>query len=159
MPEFFTRYGKKVAVQLEFDFSQGLTEQHHKDDCDLNIIVKNYVRTGQLPTNQSGPGVFGDFSGAPEDYAEAVRMLDEARTAFAALPSNVRKRFNNDPQQLFAFLDNPDNRAEAEKLGLVATVTDDAPETRNNDSNEKRVPGAASAPGATGEPSGEASNQ
>ena len=157
MSKFYTRYGKKVAVQLEFDFSLGLTEQHHKDDCDLNVIVKNYVRTGQLPTNQSGPGVFGDFSGSPEDYAEAVRMLDEARAAFAALPANVRKRFNNDPQQLLAFLDNPDNRAEAEKLGLVATVPG-APEARNDDQNDERVPGAT-APGATAEASGEAKQQ
>ena len=36
-----------------------------------------------------------------------------------ALSAEIRSRFGNDPQNLILFLEDPSNRPEAEKLGLV----------------------------------------
>lgn len=154
MPEFYTRYGKRVAVQLEFHFPS-LTEQHHKDACDVNFIMRQYQERGVLPEMRSG-GTFGDFTASPADFREACELVRTARERFDSLPSTVRERFNNDPAELLDFLDDPENRAEAEKLGLVATVTD-APDARAGDASV-RVTGAA-APGAEAEASGEAKNE
>lgn len=154
MPEFYTRYGKRIAVQLEFHFPS-LTEQHHKDACDVNFIMRQYQERGVLPEMRSG-GTFGDFSASPVDFREACELVRTAREKFESLPSNVRERFNNDPGALLEFLDDPANRDEAVKLGLVATVTD-APDARAGASSVC-VPGAA-APGAEAEASVEDSSK
>jgi phage internal scaffolding protein len=48
-----------------------------------------------------------------------MNALIAAESEFAALPAQLRNKFGNDPANLVQFLDNPENRAEAEKLGLV----------------------------------------
>lgn len=153
MPKFYTRYGKRIAVQLEFKFPS-LTEQHHKDDCDLNVVLTRYMKTGELPLN-TRTGVYADISDSPADYADACRIIEHARDRFAQLPSSIRDRFNNDPLQLLQFLDDPANRAEAEKLGLVATVPGDVPDARAG-ASPACVTGTAATPGATAEASSEA---
>lgn len=53
------------------------------------------------------------------DYMAANNRIVAGRNAFNNLPSKIRARFQNDPYQLLRFLDNPNNREEAIKLGLV----------------------------------------
>jgi len=94
-----------------------LTLQSAKDDCDLNLIVDRMVKTGQqLP--QASIEDYGDFSGA-EDYHTLMNKLIDAQDAFLGLDAPVRERFNNDPGQLFQFLNNENNRQEAINLGLL----------------------------------------
>jgi phage internal scaffolding protein len=92
-------------------------QQHHKDECDINVILERFGKTGQVPVNTIS-GSYGDFSGV-HDYHTAMNALIAAESEFDALPAKIRNRFANDPANLIQFLDNPDNRAEAEKLGLV----------------------------------------
>jgi len=92
-------------------------QQHHKDECDINVILERFGKTGQLPVNAIS-GNYGDFSGV-HDYHTAMNTLIAVESEFAALPANIRNRFANDPANLVQFLDNPNNRAEAESLGLV----------------------------------------
>jgi phage internal scaffolding protein len=42
-----------------------------------------------------------------------------AQDEFEALPAQIRARFDNDPANLIEFLENENNRPEAEELGLV----------------------------------------
>jgi len=92
-------------------------QQHHKDECDINVILERFGKTGQVPVNAIS-GTYGDFSGV-HDYHTAMNALIAAESEFAALPANIRNRFANDPANLIQFLENPNNRAEAEELGLV----------------------------------------
>jgi phage internal scaffolding protein len=92
-------------------------QQHHKDECDINVILERFGKTGQMPVNTIS-GTYGDFSGV-HDYHTAMNALIAAESEFAALPAQIRNKFANDPANLVQFLDNPQNRAEAEKLGLV----------------------------------------
>jgi len=92
-------------------------QQHHKDECDINVILERFGKTGQVPVNTIS-GTYGDFSGV-HDYHTAMNALIAAETEFAALPAQIRNKFANDPANLVQFLDNPENRAEAESLGLV----------------------------------------
>jgi len=92
-------------------------QQHHKDECDINIILERFGKTGQVPVNAIS-GTYGDFSGV-YDYHTALNAIIASESEFAALPAQLRYKFDNDPSNLVQFLDNPENRAEAEKLGLV----------------------------------------
>jgi len=108
------------ALSIETGLScpePSLTLQSAKDDCDLNLIVDRMVKTGEhLP--QASIEDYGDFTGA-EDYHTLMNKLIDAQDAFSTLDAPVRERFNNDPGQLFQFLNNENNRQEAVKLGLL----------------------------------------
>lgn len=93
------------------------TEQHHKNEVNINQIVARYRKTGIMPRVPQGAR-YGDFTQV-NDYHQAVQAVRDVETAFMSLPSSLRKRFENDPGQLVQFLDNPENRAEAEELGLL----------------------------------------
>jgi phage internal scaffolding protein len=108
-----------------------LAQQHARDECDINTIVRRFGLTGELPNNVRVPR-YGDFT-AVSDYQTAMNMVIEANEAFMQLPAEVRSRFNNDPGALVDFISDDSNRAEAEKLGLVTgsssePVSNPAPE-------------------------------
>jgi len=92
-------------------------QQHHKDECDINVILERFGKTGQLPVNAIS-GNYGDFSGV-HDYHTAMNALIAAEHEFALLPANIRTRFANDPANLIKFMENPENLTEAQSLGLI----------------------------------------
>lgn len=93
------------------------TKQEFKDECDINSIMRRYITQGVLPTNVK-VGRYGDFSGVG-DYRECLETLETARSQFMALPSDVRKRFGNDPAAFLSFVSDKANLEEARKLGLL----------------------------------------
>lgn len=98
-----------------------LAQQQFKEECDINNIMHKFGLTGLLPQNPLEPN-YGDFSGV-NDYHSALNAIISAEAQFDALPAELRARFDNDPSNLIDFMDNPENRGEAEKLGLVVQKT------------------------------------
>jgi len=94
-----------------------LAQQHHKDECDINNILRQFNITGLLPESPLSPR-YGDFTGI-SDYHTAMNRVIAAQEEFEALPAQIRARFNNDPAELIQFLDDGNNRSEAEELGLI----------------------------------------
>jgi phage internal scaffolding protein len=94
-----------------------LAQQHARDETDINTIVRRFGITGELPSNVRVPQ-YGDFTHTT-DYHTAMNAVIAANEAFMQLPADVRTRFNNDPGLLVDFVSDDNNRAEAEKLGLV----------------------------------------
>ena len=94
-----------------------LAQQHFKDECDINNILRQFNITGLLPESPLSPR-YGDFSGI-SDYHTALNRVIAAQQEFDGLPAQIRARFDNDPAKLIAFLENEQNRPEAEELGLV----------------------------------------
>jgi phage internal scaffolding protein len=107
-----------------------LAQQHFKEECDINTILQKFNITGLLPENSLSPR-YGDFTGIG-DYHTAMNRVFAVQEEFEALPAQIRARFNNDPANLIEFLDNSDNRPEAEKLGLVEKATAEAVEVAIN---------------------------
>jgi phage internal scaffolding protein len=70
-----------------------------------------------MPINQS-EARYGDFTDA-DDYHTALNKIIAAEDDFMALPAEIRTQFDNNPANLIGFLNDPSNKAEAEKLGLV----------------------------------------
>jgi phage internal scaffolding protein len=98
-----------------------LAQQHFKEECDINTILEKFNITGLLPEQPLSPR-YGDFTGIG-DYHTALNRVYAAQEEFEALPAQIRARFGNDPAQLIEFLENSDNRPEAEELGLVEKAT------------------------------------
>lgn len=96
---------------------QTRAHQEYKLECDINQIMKNFGHTGQLPSNIRMP-TYGDFEQL-DDYHQALNAIARANESFDQLPSDVRKRFNNDPGLFVDFCSDEKNRDEAKALGLV----------------------------------------
>jgi phage internal scaffolding protein len=107
-----------------------LAQQHPREECDINTIVRRFGLTGELPTGVRAPQ-YGDFTSAT-DYHTAMNAVISAQESFMQLPADIRTRFNNDAGAFVDFCSDENNRAEAEKLGLVVpkvlSSTNPAPE-------------------------------
>lgn len=123
MTKFKTAYDRDLVQGITFD-EPSMAQQHFKDECDVNNILRKYESTGLVTHVANGTPSYGDFSSVL-DYQQAQNILIEAQDAFVALPASLRKRFDNDPSLMLQFIENPDNREEAEKLGLLAKTVDE----------------------------------
>lgn len=92
-------------------------DQSFAEECDINTIVERFGLTGQLPEGVTVPQS-GDFTQVV-DYQSALNVLRKAQEAFDEMPAHVRAEFGNDPARFVDFVNDPDNRARAEKLGVV----------------------------------------
>jgi phage internal scaffolding protein len=107
-----------------------LAQQHFKDETDINNILRQFNITGLLPESPLSPR-YGDFTGI-SDYHTALNRVIAAQDEFEALPAQIRARFDNDPSKLIEFLENENNRPEAEELGLVEIAAAEAVEAVKN---------------------------
>lgn len=131
--KFATRYSPPVSPAVEFELPS-MTEQHFKDECDVNVIVAKAKITGVLPSGNREP-LFGDFDKFPKNLQERFDLYNEAYERFLSLPAELRKRFGNNPVNLLDFLRNPDNVDAAVNLGLlVRTEETNVLENNNPDS-------------------------
>lgn len=96
-----------------------ITQQSDMDSADINKIMARYEKTGVLidPNLGERKPTYGDFTEI-KDYHEMMVGIKNVERAFNLLPANTRSRFNNDPQVLIDFLEDPANDKEAVKLGL-----------------------------------------
>lgn len=95
-----------------------LVEQGHAESCDINITMARWG--GVIPPPPANLDAFyGDFSTAV-DFQTALNAVRTAEAEFQALPAPLRHRFNHDPAELIAFLDDEANALEAAELGLLA---------------------------------------
>lgn len=86
-------------------------------ETDINSIMADVCRTGMMPI-ASGNALYGDFL-TEGDYHSCQNALIRARDDFMALPSRVRRKFDNDPSKLIGFLSDERNREDAIELGLL----------------------------------------
>lgn len=108
---------KKRPHAICFDPTEGMTKQSFHDECDINQIMDK-AKNGIVPThiNQNQP-MYGDFTQLPS-YQGALDTMNHANRLFMKLDSDIRKRFDNDPQKLMDFLHDPKNKEEGIRLGF-----------------------------------------
>lgn len=110
-----------------------LAQQNFADECDINTIVNNFIRSGELPDESSKPS-FGDFSRSIDNFHDAMNLIADANAAFYDLPANIRSRFDNNPAKYVDFFENPRNQAEAIELGLASPRQDSSDNDESNTS-------------------------
>jgi phage internal scaffolding protein len=117
-----------------------LTQQQFRDECDINTIVDQFMKSGHLPTPVSMPQYI-DYEGV-FDFQTAMNAVRAADENFMRMDAKVRARFHNSPQEFLEFFANPENAEEAVRLGLaVPTAKQGGSETT---SEPAQAGGAAS---------------
>lgn len=114
---FVTPYGPKLRVSMDFTDQPSLTKQSFKNECDINVIMAQYLKTGVIDFAQKHAPRYGDATGA--DFQDAMLIVAESRSMFNDLPANLRNRFNNDPALFLDFVHDEANREEMAELGLL----------------------------------------
>lgn len=120
-------------------------KQSFRDECDINNILKTYKKSGII---QHVSAHAARFENLPDniEFQEALEITRKAQVGFAALPSKVRTRFENDPAQFLAFMSNPDSLDEMRDLGLARPKTaPPAPEIAPLPPQPEAAPPAATA--------------
>ena len=115
-------YTAKDALKygISFPSEEGMTQPEFLADSDINTIISRYQAV-QAPLPISDISEYLDYSQVG-DYQTAMQSISAIESYFDSLPATIRRRFNDDPGQLISFMDNPENRSEAETLGLVHKV-------------------------------------
>lgn len=120
-PQFYSEFDH-LHPKVDFSDSPSMTRQEFKDEANVNNLLKRYALTGSFYDPLVKPKatlLFGDFTSCG-DYQHACDVMIRMNDYFDSLPLEIRKRFNYEPSALLEFLENPENRGEAEKLGLIA---------------------------------------
>lgn len=107
-----------------------MTQQHFKDEADINNIMARYQKTGVLVdplTQTTRKPMFDDFSELG-DFRDHQQAVIDAQEMFMELPSRLRARFANDPAELLQWLSDPANKDEAIELGLFSKPPVESPE-------------------------------
>lgn len=114
MRNVFVRHAK-VALDASGD---GRTRQEFADECDINILLARYEKSGVLNHyNAAAPDYF-DASEMP-DLQTAITAMREAERAFMTLPASVRREFDNDAVKFVDYAQNPDNLERMREWGLA----------------------------------------
>lgn len=112
-----------VSLESGLDCPEdSLAIQSAEEESNINTIVRRFGLTGELPSDLRMP-LSGDFEGIG-DFHSAMNTVRAAQEEFLRVPADVRARFGNDPAQFMEFLEDPGNRDEARKLGLLRAVVE-----------------------------------
>lgn len=98
------------------------TKQSFASECDINLIMKRFskVQGSEYLSKYNGyvGGQFGDFS-TVTDYRSAIEQVRSAEDVFMRIPAQIRRQFGDDAATFLDFVQNPANKEELIKMGLV----------------------------------------
>lgn len=103
---------------------KGLTKQSSKKETDINLIMAKYQKTGLASFVTNRQAEFMDVSDV--DFQQAMDIIIRSNAMFADMPSSMRKKFNNNPEEFLNFVHDENNLDEMYELGL-AIKPEDAP--------------------------------
>jgi len=103
-------------VRLSFVGDDGLTKQSMKDECDINLIMAKFVKTGAVEHAIKFSGEYGFATSV--DFKDAMDIVARGESMFEELPAAIRNRFENDTGRFLDFVQDPANADEMLELGL-----------------------------------------
>lgn len=92
-------------------------EQSHRDQCDVNEIIRRFKRNGLLDHQNHRQPMYGDFTAA-SSLQESIELVTAAQDDFDSIPAKVRAAALNSPVQFLEMLSTPEGVAILEKAGL-----------------------------------------
>lgn len=99
---------------------ESMTEQAHKDSCDIHHIMKQYEQHGMITHVNQHEGIYADLISYP-DFQEAQNRIAEAISVFETIPAEIRQDFGNDPARFLDFIQNPANIEQIEAYGFSSS--------------------------------------
>lgn len=118
-PKFHTRYNPPPSPGIVFE-EPTMTQQHFRDECDINKIVERAIRTGDTTVFTSAQRAEFYDASAITDYVDAMALIDDVNDDFNSLPSTIRSMFGNNVKQYVEWMSNPQNWSKARELGLLS---------------------------------------
>jgi len=113
----------RKRVQLSIPEDEVIrVEQTHKDEVNINNIVKRHGM--DLIAKTAALQQFTYDDNPNNDFQETMNMILKAKESFSSVPSEIRKKFDNDPAKFMDFIHNGDNQQQLIDWGLAK-----APET------------------------------
>lgn len=97
---------------------ESLTKQSEAAACDINNIVRHWIKSGGAMDLSQRVGQFLDVAEVP-DFQTCQQFIASASDLFMSLPATVRDRFKNDPGEFLAFVQDPKNVDEMVEMGLA----------------------------------------
>jgi len=132
-------------------YLDGRTKQAFKDETDIVKMLSRAQKAGTMSHLQKYEGQYGDF--ADFDFLQSTLMLTKGREVFDALPSELRREFNQSPADFFDYVNDPANAEDlAKKLPMLAK-----PGRQNIDASGKTPPESKSEPDPENKAGGETS--
>lgn len=130
-----TKKKSESEIQVErcprpfaIDLSKGgRTKQSFKNDCDINLITAQYVRTGLLGHVNRRQPMYGDFSQALDLHSSKL-LVQRAEEEFAELDSRIRAVADNDPVKFLELLADEEGARDLQAAGLELALPDVEPE-------------------------------
>jgi len=113
------------STKVTIDTGPGLTKQNHKAECDVNLILQKFQRTGVIAHRVEHQAQYDDATGI--DFQEAMNLVTTTQEMFNDLPSSLRKKFNHEPAQFLKYVNDPNNLEEMIELGLATRQEPEPP--------------------------------
>lgn len=112
-------FHRRDRLRVMTDASKGgRTKQEFAEECDLNVLMKRYEKTGVPPSFKAVPPRYVDAADMP-DFQTCLQVVADAERQFMALPARVRSEFENDPAKFVEFASDPANLDQMRKWGLA----------------------------------------
>lgn len=117
------------------------TQQSAEPASNINTIMSRYRQTGVIagPPGRSIASprkpFFGDFVGL--DFRSMMDTIIDVKNRFMTLPPRLRARFGGDPAQVIRFVEDPQNRAEALKMGLLLPTPEESEKMADEEAAER----------------------
>ena len=125
MVKIISHYDDDKPVVEEVFTAPSMTQQHFKESCDINNILKKFSAgdisaLGELNAEKSIYADVSDFV----DFQQNQNRLIRGKEYFASLPSSVRAEFNNDPAVFAMCLSDPRFADRFRELGILPKLDD-----------------------------------
>lgn len=111
------RYRRPRSECPTVETGEGVTEQAHKDACDINSILHDYTRTGFMRHAKQNEGRYDDVTSV--DFQNAQNIVAQVKTMFETLPSEIRQEFGQNPSTFLDYVQNPSNGKELADRGIL----------------------------------------
>lgn len=96
---------------------KSLTKQSEFDQADINQIIKRHMNPTMLADLNKLEQIYGEITST--DLLEAHQKLEDAEEAFMEIPSEIRRKFNQDAGEFIDFATDPENIDQMREWGLA----------------------------------------
>lgn len=117
LEDFYVGNGDRSSDLGEFPPS--LARQEFADECDINVIMARYEKTGVITHVADRAPIYVDLTVVPSDLMTAMSVLNTAEEGFMTLPAKIRREFDNDPMKFVEFATKAENLDQMRTWGLA----------------------------------------
>lgn len=116
------RFSPRVQVLARPPEEGRGAKQSFKDECDINLIMRRFIKTGVITHVNNFSPQYGEVPS--QTYHEAMEIVRHANEMFSEVPAAVRKKFGNSAEAFLEFVSDEKNVDELRKLGMVKPIVE-----------------------------------